>query len=195
MSIQYKILNAVNSYCTNTDIPIWRHMADYDTGAVMNRIGMMDPKVLEDALRSLALEYGRDSIARHIARSIDRNIVIDGPGIVKYVSERISGVSQSDLDGLAHDYDMDSPEGKKEIASQLITEDVVDGFAEVLVDLVAIGRDEDVRVCIGSIVATLRGTDCPLTQAAGDYVRTYTEYLEKCLEENDPLKAFIQEDS
>ena len=170
-------------------------MADYDTDAVMNRIGMTDPKVLEDALRSLALEYGRDNIARHIARSIDRNIVIDGPGIVKYVSERISGVSQSDLDGLAHDYDMDTLEGKKEIASQLITEDVVDGFAEVLVDLVAIGRDEDVRICIGSIVAAVRGTDCPLTQAAGDYVRTYTEYLEKCLEENDPLKAFIQEES
>ena len=40
-----------------------------------------------------------------------------------------------------------------------------------------------------------RETECPLTQAAGDYVRTYTDYLEKCLEENDPLKAFIQEES
>ena len=170
-------------------------MADYDTDAVMNRIGLTDPKVLEDALRSLAMEYGRDNVARHIARSIDRNIVIDGPGISKYVSERISGVSQSDLDGLAHDYDMDSPEGKKEIASQLITEDIVDGFAEVLVDLVAIGRDDDVRLCIESIVSALRGTECPLTAAAGDYVGTYTEYLEKCLEENDPLKAFIQEES
>ena len=160
----------------------------------MARIGQTDPKVLEDALRSLALEFGRDKVAKHIARSIDRNIDIDGPSIEKYVSGRLTGVNQSDLDGLAHDYDMDTPEGRKEIASQLITEDIVDGFAEVLVDLVAIGRDEDVRICIGSIVSALRGTKCPLTDAAGDYVGTYTKYLEDCLAENDPLKAFIQED-
>ena len=160
----------------------------------MARIGQTDPKVLEDALRSLALEFGRDKVAKHIARSIDRNIDIDGPSIEKYVSGRLTGVNQSDLDGLAHDYDMDTPEGRKEIASQLITEDIVDGFAEVLVDLVAIGRDEDVRICIGSIVSALRGTKCPLTDAAGDYVKAYTKYLEDCLAENDPLKAFIQED-
>ena len=167
----------------------------YDTDAVMARIGQTDPKVLEDALRSLALEFGRDKVARHIAQSIDRNIDIDGPSIEKYVSGRLTGVSQSDIDGLAHDYGMDIPDGRKEIASQLITEDIVDGFAEVLVDLVAIGRDEDVRVCIGSIVSALRGTDCPLTETAGDYIDTYSRYLEDCLAENDPLKAFIEEES
>ena len=168
---------------------------DYDTDAVMARIGLTDPKVLEDALRSLALEFGRDKVARHIARSIDRNITIDGPQIERFVSERLSSLAMTDIEGLAHDYDMDTPEGKKEIASQLITEDVVDSFADVLVDLVAIGRDGDVRTCIGSIVKAIRETDCPLTQLAGDYVSEYTGYLEKCLEENDPLKAFIQEDS
>ena len=171
------------------------NMSDYDTDAVMARIGLTDPKILEDALRSLALEFGREKVAKHIARSIDRNITIDGPQIETFVSDRLSSLSADDIEGLAHDYDMDTPEGKKEIASQLITEDVVDSFADVLVDLVAIGRDEDVRICIGSIVKALRETDCPLTSFAGDYVEEYSGYLESCLAENDPLKAFIQEES
>ena len=79
-------------------------IGEYDTDAVMARIGQTDPKVLEDALRSLALEFGRDRVAKHIARSIDRNIDIDGSSIEKYVSGRLTGVSQSDIDGLAHDY-------------------------------------------------------------------------------------------
>jgi hypothetical protein len=167
---------------------------EFDTDTVMNRIRDLDPAILEDAIRTMSLEFGREKVAGHIARSMDRNIVIDGPGIERYMSERLSGVSEDDIKGLASDYHMDTPEGMKEIASQLITEDVVDSFADVLVDLVSIGRDSDVKVCIESIVRAVRGTECPLTGYAGDYVSTYTDYLLKCLEERDPLKAFIQEE-
>lgn len=167
---------------------------EYDTDTIMNRLSGLDPKVLEDALRTLSLEYGREKVAGHVARAIDRNVVIDGPGIRKYVEERLRGVSEDELKGLASDYGMDTDEGLKEIASQLITEDIVDSFADVLVDLVSIGRDEDVKVCVESIVEALRGTDCTLTGYAGDYVGTYSDYLLRCLNENDPLKAFIQEE-
>ena len=167
---------------------------DFDIDTVMNRVGDLDPKILEDAIRTMSLEFGREKVAGHIARAIDRNLVIDGPGIERYVAERLKGVSEDDLKGLASDYQMDSPDGLKEIASQLITEDVVDSFADVLVDLVSIGRDSDVKVCIESIVKALKDTDCPLTSHAGDYVDTYSDYLIKCLEDNDPLKAFIEEE-
>jgi hypothetical protein len=167
---------------------------EFDTDTVMNRIRDLDPAILEDDIRTMSLEFGSEKVAGHIARSMDRNIVIDGPGIERYVSERLNGVSEDDIRGLASDYQMDTPEGMKEIASQLITEDVVDSFADVLVDLVSIGRDSDVKVCIESIVRAVRGTECPLTKYAGDYVSTYTDYLLKCLEEKDPLKAFIQEE-
>ncbi len=166
---------------------------EYDTDTIMNRLGDLDPKMLEDAIRTMALEFGREKVAGHVAKAINRNVVIDGPEIRRYVSERLSGMPESDILGLASDYNMNTPEGIKEIASQLMTEDIVDNFADVLVDLVSIGRDSDVRVCIGSIVEAVRTTDCALTRLAGDYVETYTKYLEDCLAENDPLKAFIEE--
>ncbi len=166
---------------------------EYDIDTIMNRLGDLDPKMLEDAIRSMALEFGREKVAGHVARAMNRNIVIDGPGIRKFVSERLSGMPESDIIGLAADYDMNTPEGLKEVSSQLITEDIVDNFADVLVDLVSLGRDSDVRTCIDSIVEAVRTTDCPLTRMAGDYVQTYTDYLEACLAENDPLKAFIEE--
>ena len=166
---------------------------EYDTDTIMNRVGELDPKIIEDAVRSMALEFGREKVAGHIARAMNRNLVIDGPEILKYVSGRLSGLKENDLIGLAKDYDMNDPEGLKEIASQLITEDIVDAFADVLVDLVSLGRDNYVRICIGSITDALRTTDCPLTRYAGDYVETYASFLEECLADNDPLKAFIEE--
>ncbi len=166
---------------------------EYDTDTIMNRLPDLDPKILEDAIRTMALEFGRDKVAGHVAKAINRNLVIDGTEIGKYVTERLTGMPESDILGLASDYDMNTPEGIKEIASQLITEDIVDNFADVLVDLISIGRDSDVRICIGSITDALRTADCPLTRLAGDYVETYARYLEDCLAENDPLKAFIEE--
>ena len=165
---------------------------EYDIDTIMNRLGQLDTKMLEDALRSLASEIGKDKVAEHVARSIGRNIVIDAPSIENYISGRLNGLKEEDIIGLASDYDMNTPEGLKEIASQLLTEDIVDCFADTLVDLISIGRDSDVRICIGAIVSAVRKTECPLTRMAGDYVKTYTEYLEQCLAENDPLKAFIE---
>ena len=166
---------------------------EYDTDTIMNRLGELDPKMLEDAIRTMALEFGREKVAGHVAKAIDRNLVIDGPAIRKFVSDRLASMPESDIIGLASDYNMNTPDGLKEISSQLITEDIVDNFADVLVDLVSIGRDSDVRICINSIVEAVRTTDCPLTRFAGDYVDTYTKFLEDCLAENDPLKAFIEE--
>lgn len=167
---------------------------EYDIDTIMSRIGQTDPSILEAALRSMASEIGRDKVASHVARAINESIVIDGPKIAAFVSERLSGIGEEELEGLASDYDMNTPEGLKEIASQLITEDVVDSFADILVDLVSIGRDSDVKVCVESIASALRDTRCTLTSAAGDYVETYSSYLLECLEEGDPLKAFIEED-
>ena len=59
---------------------------EFDTDTVMNRIRDLDPAILEDAIRTMSLEFGREKVAGHIARSMDRNIVIDGPGIERYVS-------------------------------------------------------------------------------------------------------------
>lgn len=166
---------------------------EYDADTIMSRLGQIDPSMLEAALRSIASDIGRDKVASHVAKAIDNGIVIEGSKIRRFIAERLSGISENDVIGLASDYGMNTPDGLKEVASQLIMEDVVDSFADVLVDLVSIGRDSDVRVCIESISTAVRETKCDLTRMAGDFTESYPAYLIGCLDEGDPLKAFIEE--